>query len=260
MHTVSRPAEPPLELVNLARSGGEDFGPLARPLDSAFTGVCGYCERRTGDGDADLNTRFFTCDHFVPRHLICHHEIGQCADNPPPHASDCPIYDWDNLMYACRSCADAKGGQWPRPGESADSYIGPTSSPNATDAPEHVFAYDISSGRILVRDGISRSARNNAQRTIDDLALNDRCGPRHQNTRYASKGRRVDLAERRQTWVEGLRHTLNSISKSERDLLRYVVSEYIYPGQRFSSICRQYIQESEYREHFTPPSQSAAQS
>ena len=262
MHTINRPVAAPEELINLANSGGEDFGPLARPLDEVFAGVCAYCERTTGDDDPDLNTRFFTCDHFEPRHLLCHHDpaVGQCVDRPPPHSADCPIYEWANLVYACQSCADAKGGQWPQTGDSADGYINPTDAPNAADVPERVFAYSINTGRIFVRDSVGGVERNNAQRTIDDLALNDPCGPRHQNTRYAAKGRRVGLAERRQTWVEGLRHILSNIPNSQQDALRFVINEHIHPSCRFSSICRQFIQESGYGQYLMPTNQSAAQS
>lgn len=254
MHTVNRPEDAPDELATLANSGGDDFGPLAHPLDGAFEGVCAYCERTTRDDDSDLITRFFFCDHFRPRHLLCHHDsaVGQCVDCPPPHSADCLIYEWSNLVYTCQSCADAKGGQWPRPGDSADGYINPIGALNATDVPEYVFAYSINTGRILVSDSVSGVARNNAQRTIDDLALNAPCGPRHQNTRYAAKGRRVDLAERRQTWVEGLRHILNNIPNSDEDALRFVIGEHIHPSCRFSSICLQFIQESGYGGYLVP--------
>lgn len=257
MRTVNRPADVPPELVNLANGGGEDFGPLARPLDAVFSGVCAYCERNAKDDDDDLNTRFFTCDHFKPRHLLCHRDpdVGECADRPPPHTADCPIYDWDNLVYACRSCADAKGGQWPRLGESADGYIDPTGNSHAADTVESVFVYDIGNGRVLVRNGTSGAVRNNAQRMIDDLALNDPRGPRNQGTPYAAKARRINLAELRRQWVKRLCETLDSISDNERDVLWYLVGEFIAPGQRFSSICRQFVQESEYCKYLTPASQ-----
>ena len=261
MHTINRPAEAPPELVSLAVSGSEDFGPLARPLDDAFGSVCAYCERATRDDDADLNTRFFTCDHFKPRHLLCHrdHDVGRCADCPPPHTPDCPIYDWDNLVYACRSCADAKGGQWPRPGESADGYINPAAEPDTEDAPNAVFTYDINSGVITVSDDIIGVIGNNARRTIDDFALNRPRGPKHQYTRYAAKARRINLAELRSQRVKRLRETLDAIAIVDPGALPYVIGNHINPGCRFSSICLQFIQESEYREYLTPASESAAQ-
>ena len=256
MHTVNRPAEAPDALLDLADSGNGNFGPLAPSLDAVFDGVCAYCERKVGDDELP-RTRYHTCDHFVPRHLLCHPKGRQCDDNPPPHAPDCPIYDWDNLVYACRSCADAKGGQWPRPGDSATSYINPAGNPDASGAPESVFTYEIGTGEILVRDGISGVERNNAQRTIDDLALNYKRGPRYQNTDYESKGRQINLAINRQTWVEGLRHTLSGIPAGNEEALRFVIGEHIHPSSRFSSICGQFIRESEYRQHLPQATQSA---
>lgn len=262
MHTVNRSADLPPELVNLANSGGEDFGPLAESLDEAFAGVCAYCERATRDDDPDLNTAFFTCDHFKPRHQLCHHDpaVGQCDDSPPPHSPHCPIYDWDNLVYACRSCADAKGGQWPRPGDSADSYINPINDADAADAPNVVFIYDTDSGRILPRDGINRTARYKAERTIGDLALNDPRRALHQGTRYAARARRINLADLRAQWVKRLRATLDALAANDQEVLSFVIGEYVHTSGRFSSICRQFVQESEYRIYLTPPAQSAWQS
>ena len=262
MHTVNRPVEPPPELVNLADRGGEDFGPLAKSLDEAFAGVCAYCERATRDDDPDLNTAFFTCDHFKPRHQICHHdpEVGQCGDNPPPHSAHCQIYDWDNLVYACQSCADAKGGQWPRPGDSVDSYINPIGDADATDAPNVVFVYDTDSGRIRPRNGVSSAARYKAERTIGDLALNDPRRALHQGTRYAAKARRINLAELRSQRVKRLRATLDALAAIDQGALSFVIGEYIHISSRFSSICRQFIQESEYRAYLNPPAQPVAQS
>ena len=256
MHAVNKPADAPPELVNLANSGGEDFGPLARPLDVDFAGVCAYCERRVGDDELP-QTRYHTCDHFKPRHLLCHHDpaVGQCCSGPPPHAPDCPIYDWDNLVYACRSCADAKGGQWPRPGDSADGYINPTAALDASDAPDAVFRYDTGNGTITVRDDATGVIGNNARRTIDDLALNAPRGPRHPGTRYAAQARRINLAELRSQWVKRLRESLDSIAAIEPGALRYVIDEHIHPGCRFSSICRQFVLDTaEYRQYLLPAS------
>lgn len=262
MHTVNRPAGRPPELVNLANRGGEDFGPLAKSLDEAFAGVCAYCERRPGDGDPDLHTRYFTCDHFKPRHQLCHHdlEVGQCADNSPPHSPCCPIYDWDNLVYACWDCAGAKGGQWPNPNDSTDSYINPTSDADATDAPDAVFVYDTESGRILPREGISRNVRFKVERTILDLAMNDPRKALYQHERYATKARRTNLAELRAQWVKRLRATLDALAANDQEVLSFVIGEYVHTNSRFSSICRQFVQESEYRIYLTPPAPAAAQS
>ena len=254
MHAVPKPADAPPELVNLANGGGEDFGPLARLLDAVFAGVCAYCERKVGDDELP-RTRYHTGDHFKPRHLLCHHDpaVGQCGSGPPPHAPDCPIYDWDNLVYACRSCADAKGGQWPRPGDSADGYIHPAAAPDASDAPNAVFRYDTDRGTIAVRDGITGVIGNNARRTIDDLALNTPRGPRHPGTRYAAQARRINLAELRSQWVKRLRESLDSIAAIDPGALGFVIGEHIHPGGRFSSICRQFVLDTAEYSHYLLP-------
>lgn len=262
MRTADRPAGKPEALVSLSESGGGDFKPLAEPLHTAFHGACTYCERRTNDGDVEPPTKFFTCDHFKPRHLLCHRDpsVGACSNDPSRHSSNCLIYDWDNLVYACRSCADVKGGQWPRHGESAIAYISPNCDPDDTASPDSVFSFDLSNGRIIVHPKVNGITRNNAQRTIDDLALNDRRGPRNERTKYASKERKENLAELRSQWVKRLRETIQEIAKNEPRALPFVINECTQPGSRFSSICRQYIQESEYRIYLTPPAQPAAQS
>jgi len=259
MCAVKRPANAPVELVSLADSGGGNFGSSARALDTVFDGVCAYCERKAGTAES---SGYHTCDHFKPRHLLCHRspDVGQCAYNPPPHALDCPIYNWDNLVYACRSCADAKGGQWPRSGESANSYINPASDPGASDAPNSVFVYDIDSGEIMVRDSATDIIRNNAQRTIDDLALNKGRGPRNLGSPYAAKERQVNLAELRRQWVKRFRESLDAIYVCKPDALPYVIDAYIHPSCRFSSICRQFILESAYRKYLLPAGQQPAQS
>ena len=248
MRSVQRPVTEPAELIALRNSGTEDFGPMAQPLHSVFSGACAYCERITTDDDDDLRTKFFTCDHFVPRHLLCHRDptIGQCTDAPPPHSRDCEIYDWNNLMYACWSCAESKGGQWPRPGDSADGYIDPCCLDDS-EKPHSVFRYDTENGRLIVRDDITGVVRNNAQRMIDDLALNHpRRGPKNHRTRYSAKARRIDLAELRAQRVRGLQRVLDALVDVDPEALGEAVKNYTKPGARFSSICAQFIRQSEY--------------
>ena len=146
------------------------------------------------------------------------------------------------------------------PGDSAQCYINPTGTSDGGFAPISVFDYDIDGGRILVRDDVRGLARNNAQRTIDDLALNDPRGPRHQGTRYAAKERRINLSELRRQRVKRLQETLEAIASAGPDVLGYVIGEHIHPSCRFSSICRQFVQESKYSIYINAGSQSAAQS
>ena len=240
MHSVSRPAVEPPELVNLRDMGGEDFGSLDAPLDRVFDGVCGYCERKplwrsgqdgVGTQDTDLPDReglLFTCDHFRPRYLF-------------PSL----IYDWHNLVYACQPCNSVKGGQWPNEADEADSYINPCEDPVSPASPDSIFSYDLDSGRITVGIGITGVARANAVQTIRDLALNDPRG-RIETTEYSAEIRRISLAEGRGQWVRRLAMVLDAF-RTDPDALKFIIGEFTDRSARFSSICAQYIRESEYR-------------
>ena len=266
MHAVSRPKTEPSELALLRSSGSEDFGPMDPPLDEIFGGVCVYCERTplsrspfgVGYEDTDLpNTRFFTCDHFRPRRLLCNSDpdVGRCCDTPPPHASDCPIYDWDNLAYACQSCADVKGGQWPS--NQDGSYVDPCAESGSGCGPNSVFTYEIEisedgevneseSGIVKVRDEITGVLRTNGHMTIVDLALNFPRGP-IESENFRAGERKVSLAEMRGRWVRHLQGTIEAFSNdADQGLMQHIVREFVDPSCRFSSICRQYIATSKY--------------
>lgn len=184
MHTVPRPASEPVELAELRQSGGENFGSLNRALDHIFGGVCVYCERLPlwradqdglGIEDTDLPDvpgQLFTCDHLKPRRLLCNDsdaDMDQCQPTTPPHTQDCTIYDWDNLVYGCQACNGVKGGMWPRDGDNAVSYIDPCADPGSEYSPDTVFAYELDTGRIVVRAVVTGNDRTNGLQTIADL-------------------------------------------------------------------------------------------
>ena len=240
MRNVSRPDAEPVELTELRQQGGEDFGRLGWPLDRTFGGVCAYCEREplwrtTEDGlgiqDTDLPDEpnlLFTCDHFRPRHLF-------------PGL----IYDWNNLVYACPACNGVKGGQWPGDADEADSYIDPCSDPSSAVAPDSVFDYDLDTGEIKIRDGLTGVAGANAQKTIDDLALNhftDQADAILRNTRI----RRVDLATYRQQRARRVKEMLEIVAPMRRDLIPALIAGFVSPSARFSSICRKRVEKSGY--------------
>ena len=262
MRTVERPNTEPPQLTHLRQQGGENFGVLDSILDQVFGGVCVYCERQLlwrapGDGlgtqDTDLPDDpglLFTCDHFRPRRLLCSREpqVGQCMDDPPPHTPVCSIYDWNNLVYACQACNGVKGGQWPDDGDEADSYINPCAEPGSGDAPRSVFEYDLDNGEIKVRTGVTEVAKANAEQTIKDLSLNYN---RNQESAIARNAgmRRVDLAILRHQWATVLEQSLDRLASIMPDLLPALVAGVVSPNARFSSICRQLIEQSEYRRY-----------
>ncbi len=264
MHNIPRNASEPTELKTLRQSGDADFGPLDAPLDAMFAGVCGYCERKplwrsqqdgVGTNDTDLPDReglLFTCDHLRPRRLLCNPNapVGQCTANLPPHRSNCAIYDWHNLVYACQPCNAVKGGQWPTDGDKAHSYINPCEHSDNPSAPDRVFEYDLDSGRLTVRGNVSGVPRANAVQTIRDLALNDPRG-RIETTDYSAGERRISLAELRLRWVSDLRKTLDIIVEVAPSTLTDVIRGFVSPDARFSSIARQFVEESRYRRYLT---------
>lgn len=264
MHTVERPESEPQQLYDLRQQGGENFGILNPVLDQLFGGVCAYCERQPlwraqGDGlgaqDTDLPDEpgvLFTCDHFQPRRLLCSQElsIGQCQENAPPHSPSCPIYDWHNLVYACQACNAVKGGQWPSEGDEANSYIDPCAERGSGNAPDSVFEYDLDNGEIKVRPGVTGIARANAEQTISDLALNYH-RDYEQSLALAAETRKVDLAALRHQWVIALKQSLDRLALLMPDLLPALVAGVVSPSARFSSICRQVVEQSEYRRYLS---------
>ena len=239
MRTVQRLDHEPAELTSLRQEGGSNFGVLDQPLDRAFLGVCAYCERQPlwrapEDGlgvlDTDLTDEegaLFTCDHLRPRHLF-------------PDL----IYDWDNLIYACQACNGVKGGQWPDDNDEADSYIDPCSEPSSGVDPDSVFEYRLDTGEIKVRDEAMGVTAANAQRTIDDLALNHFRDSSEAIERNATV-RRVDLATYRQQRARRVKETLDVVAPMRRDLLPALVDGFVSPRARFSSICRQLVRDSD---------------
>ena len=109
-------------------------------LKKIFGGFCVYCEERS-KGEID---------HFRPKSL--HPEL---------------VYSWQNWLFACRSCNNAKGDKWPLGG-----YVDPCAKSSAA-RPEQYFTFDTETGEILPKGGLSPRRRLKALRTIEDLRLNE---------------------------------------------------------------------------------------
>ena len=77
------------------------------------------------------------------------------------------VYSWSNWLFACHDCNHAKGEKWPPRG-----YADPCARSRGA-RPEHFFSFDILTGEILPKEGLSRARRRKAQRTIDELRLNE---------------------------------------------------------------------------------------
>ena len=113
---------------------------FSQHLSDAFGGLCAYCEERCR-GEVD---------HFRPK--------SRYPDL---------VYSWDNWLFACHDCNHAKRETWPSWG-----YVNPCATSRPA-RPERYFTFDVVTGEILPKEGLSPDCRRKAQTTIDDLRLNE---------------------------------------------------------------------------------------
>ena len=120
-------------------------------LGSRSNGNCWYCERRCEPASSPSRFRE-SVDHFQPLHRF-------------PELA----YEWSNWIFSCQRCnGDYKQDKWPSTG-----YVNPSAA-RAAERPEQYFDYDILSGNVIPRPGLSDDDRQKALKTIDDLGLNER--------------------------------------------------------------------------------------
>jgi len=108
-------------------------------LEKAFFGLCAYCESSCR-GEVD---------HFRPKSRF------------PQY-----VYGWSNWMFSCHDCNNSKGEKWP-----AGGYIDPCARKRSS-WPEQFFDFDLKTGEITPKVGLSRRRWDKARTMIDDLALN----------------------------------------------------------------------------------------
>ena len=204
MHAVNRGREPAqLERIRSRFTAGwvahYDHGAGPKPADrhwrkfqttlsSKFSDNCGYCEECCR-GDID---------HFRPKSRF-------------PER----VYVWSNWILACHFCNNKKGEQW------ADECIDPCANARRTKA-ESFFTFELSTGEIQPRQGLSSGHVRRAERTIDLLGLNS----------YHHLKKRVQ-------WLAAVRMALE-VERSADERLKIV--EYLTSREReLSSITRELI-------------------
>lgn len=162
----------------------KDYSEFIRDLGGRFHGNCAYCERgcerpirESSPGDRGPASN--EIDHFRPRE----------------HFRDL-TFEWENLMYVCRRCNDAKGNQFPgktnpdnidvlrfdalRNGKQLvdlledDGYVNPRDSDETA---ESFFVFD-NEGQISPNNDLDDLRWSKARRTILDFDLNPVGGPR----------------------------------------------------------------------------------
>ena len=115
-----------------------------------FRGNCGYCEEYAEPGGVD---------HFRPK--------SKYPDL---------VYAWSNWVFGCNSCNNTKSDKWPNGG-----YVDPCAC-SCADRPENFFDFDLDTGEIISKPGLTEQQHHKAWQTIDDLGLNDMG---HRNNRWA---------------------------------------------------------------------------
>ena len=151
------------------------WGEFRSALGGRTNNICWYCERECYPELRD-HFRSPTVDHFRPIS-----RFPQLA------------YAWANWIFSCQRCnGENKKDNWPETG-----YVDPCAAAVA-ERPEEYFDYDVATGKIEARNGLSEAAKNKADTTIYDLGLNDR-----------------DLADQRFARMERLRSVLPKLPTSE---------------------------------------------
>lgn len=125
---------------DVAKPSDSRWRDFSHNLASAFHGLCAYCEE------------------------ICRGEVDHFR---PKSRYPALVYCWSNWLFACHDCNHAKGEKWPPLG-----YVDPCAKSERA-RPEHFFSFDILTGEILPKEGLSPARRCKAQSTIDDLRLNE---------------------------------------------------------------------------------------
>ena len=177
MHFVDCGKEPPASFQDIKAKGfgdGDAYAKFISDLEKPFNSLCGYCERpcippRGLEKDHDNQI-----DHFRPRRHF-------------PEFT----FTWENLVYVCRRCNDAKGEQFPgkwskdsnlilaiwdaqKAGKrfvdpsADDGYVNPR---DPAEKAETFFVFD-RHGHILPDRSLDDQKWSKAWRTIRDLNLN----------------------------------------------------------------------------------------
>ena len=124
------------------------WGRFRDGLRSYFHGICGYCEEEVDQSRGSV-------DHFRPKSMF-------------PEL----VYEWSNWVFTCRECNNFKGDKWPPNG-----YVDPCAC-SLSERPENFFYFDLCTGEILPKPGLSPEERSKAWQTINDIGLNKYHHPR----------------------------------------------------------------------------------
>ena len=169
-HQVRATKRPVKHYMHWVDRGSEPNG-LAQ-IRTAFTPRwVGYYTQRVGRPPTDSHWRRFHSDLtriFASLCAYCEEATkGEVEHLRPKSRFPRLVYSWSNWLLACHECNHAKSSTWPVGG-----YVDPCSR-LGPGAPESYFVFDTQTGFISPNRTLNRYHRVKAQRTIDDLGLND---------------------------------------------------------------------------------------
>lgn len=160
-------------------------------LTKVFGELCAYCEERQR-GEVD---------HFQPKSRF-------------PEL----VYVWPNWVLACHDCNHAKLDKWPDEG-----YVDPCAV-LISERPERFFDFDIVSGEIVPKEGLSSVRRSKAQTMISDLRLND-----------------VHHLTNRLEWLCRISEAIPGNSDAQSSAIRSICADLTSPTTRLSSVARAWL-------------------
>lgn len=207
--------------------GGADRNRIRDELAQDFGTVCAYCERPCQSPTRYEEPDEESIDHFRPRNRF-----------------PAQWLEWLNLVYACRRCNQAKGGNWPGFDDDfvnrmlaaedaryspASGYVNPSMIEGQRPANDF-FEFNVATGEMLPAAELNREEWSMARRTIGDIDLND-------------SG--LGANDRRHLWNKRLAQRSLLIARlnmlEDFDMKVNIMMEFMLPDKPFSSFIWAYI-------------------
>ena len=234
MHSVQRSPEP--DFIAGIRTicsqwedlNGADRSRIRDELVRDFGMICAYCEQPCQQPTAtNKEPNEESVDHFRPRNRFPDQWL-----------------DWLNMMYACRRCNQAKGGNWPGfddgsinqllvAGDSRYTSVSEYVNPNAVGGQKPArdfFEYDAKTGEIAPSEKLDEMEWSIARRTIRDVDLNDSgLGENDPNHLWNLRVRQRRLLARRLIELDDFDAKVN------------IMLEFMLPDKPFSSFIAAYV-------------------
>ena len=244
MHSVERSREPGILAEIRARHRsvveltGQERSAIRDALFHDFKGICAYCEKSCQSPTPSRKSPDEeTIDHFQPLNRF----PGQWLD-------------WLNLVYSCYRCNQKKGGNWPMLGDASNNRMATLFSPHAVVTgyvnpnavhgqrpAQDFFSFNIETGEIVASPDIDNAEWLVAQRTIEDIDLND-TGLGENDLGH--------LLNRRKWQRDLFRRTVDSLPDS--DMRNRVILDFMELDKPFSGFVSAYVKHR-FPDIFDPP-------